>query len=317
MPAARILRALLKQGDMMQVISDGRTSKSLKVGSGRHAFTLIELLVVIAIIAILAAILFPVFAKAREKARQTTCASNEKQLALAVLQYIQDYDETFPATWDSNRNPGSNWAVQIYPYVKSYQVYVCPSNAAAAALTQSGQYMGTSGGNGNSISSIPISYMMNQCLGFVNGGQWNYGPYHSEAAISEPSSKALILETTYSNASTGWDNWAECGGNAACTASNFTTTQIYSTWFAGHTGMMNVAFLDGHVKAEQPTTLFTPINQIGSIAHDVNDWTTNDPNCGNNAGNYTDPVDGIKALNCNAVSPSLVAAAAGVETKYK
>ena len=65
----------------------------------RRGFTLIELLVVIAIIAILAAILFPVFAKAREKARQITCTSNEKQLGLAFLQYVQDYDETYPSTY--------------------------------------------------------------------------------------------------------------------------------------------------------------------------------------------------------------------------
>ncbi len=66
----------------------------------RTAFTLIELLVVIAIIAILAAILFPVFQKVREKARQTSCASNEKQLGLAFLQYNQDYDETFPGSFE-------------------------------------------------------------------------------------------------------------------------------------------------------------------------------------------------------------------------
>ncbi len=89
-----------------------------------RGFTLIELLVVIAIIAILAAILFPVFAKAREKARQTSCLSNEKQLGLGFLQYAQDYDEFYPG-----RNIGdkaSNWAYAIYPYVKSVGVYQCP-----------------------------------------------------------------------------------------------------------------------------------------------------------------------------------------------
>jgi prepilin-type N-terminal cleavage/methylation domain-containing protein/prepilin-type processing-associated H-X9-DG protein len=83
-------------------------------------FTLIELLVVIAIIAILAAILFPVFAQAREKARQITCVSNEKQMGLAMLQYVQDYDETFPVGqyYDANGNP-LDWQNAIYPYVKN------------------------------------------------------------------------------------------------------------------------------------------------------------------------------------------------------
>ncbi len=85
-----------------------------------RGFTLIELLVVIAIIAILAAILFPVFAKAREKARQITCLSNEKQMGLGMLQYIQDYDESFPIGQyrDANNNP-LDWQNAIYPYMKT------------------------------------------------------------------------------------------------------------------------------------------------------------------------------------------------------
>lgn len=108
----------------------------------RTAFTLIELLVVIAIIAILATILFPVFASAREKARQTMCLSNEKQLSLAILQYIQDYDETMvPAINCTPQTMGGapwcgnglqSWVVTVYPYVKtsdygSNTVWLCPS----------------------------------------------------------------------------------------------------------------------------------------------------------------------------------------------
>ena len=101
--------------------------------SQKHAgFTLIELLVVIAVIAILAAILFPVFQKVRENARRASCQSNEKQLGLAFTQYEQDSDELFP---DGTAGPGngcSGWAGQIYSYIKSTQVYKCPDDASVS-----------------------------------------------------------------------------------------------------------------------------------------------------------------------------------------
>src|SRR5688500_16216487 len=89
----------------------------------RHAFTLIELLVVIAIIAILASILFPVFARAREKARQIACLSNERQVGLAFQQYLQDNDEAFPF----NKDP-LPWIDTVQPYLKNREVYRCPSD---------------------------------------------------------------------------------------------------------------------------------------------------------------------------------------------
>ena len=97
-----------------------------------NGFTLIELLIVIAIIAILAAILFPVFATAREKARQTTCSSNLKQLGLAMVQYTQDYDEC-PPNGSSKTWSVWGWAGQIYPYVKSKAAYVCPDDLTPGA----------------------------------------------------------------------------------------------------------------------------------------------------------------------------------------
>lgn len=105
----------------------------MKGFSKRKGFTLIELLVVIAIIAILAAILFPVFAKAREKARQSSCQSNLKQLGLAFQQYSQDWDERYPNSWMIDNVSGglliSAWDQQISQYVKSPGVYKCPSNS--------------------------------------------------------------------------------------------------------------------------------------------------------------------------------------------
>jgi prepilin-type N-terminal cleavage/methylation domain-containing protein/prepilin-type processing-associated H-X9-DG protein len=101
----------------------------------RNAFTLIELLVVIAIIAILAAILFPVFAQAREKARQMSCLSNFKQAATGVMMYIQDYDETMvpvnagstTGCWGCGK-PDAVWPELIQPYVKNTQILICPSD---------------------------------------------------------------------------------------------------------------------------------------------------------------------------------------------
>ncbi|HEY3333558.1 MAG TPA: DUF1559 domain-containing protein [Capsulimonadaceae bacterium] len=107
------------------------TSDKNPSGARRRAaaFTLIELLVVIAIISILAAILFPVFATARDKARQTACASNTKQIGLAFFQYTQDYDETWtPLIYGTNQG----WAGRIYPYTKSTNIYSCPSDSTSA-----------------------------------------------------------------------------------------------------------------------------------------------------------------------------------------
>ena len=92
----------------------------------RRAFTLIELLVVIAIIAILAAILFPVFARAREKARQSSCLSNTKEITLAALMYSSDYDETIAIGWE-NGGEASYWYPRWDPYTKNVQIFSCPS----------------------------------------------------------------------------------------------------------------------------------------------------------------------------------------------
>ena len=108
-----------------------------RIGRERQAFTLIELLVVIAIIAILAAILFPVFAQAREKARQTSCLSNTKQMGLGVMMYTQDYDETMPPAHYYNDPTQTSaldatgihqWTGMTQPYVKNKGIYICPSD---------------------------------------------------------------------------------------------------------------------------------------------------------------------------------------------
>ncbi len=126
--------------------------------NGKAAFTLIELLVVIAIIAILAAILFPVFARARENARRSSCQSNLKQIGLGALQYIQDYDEKYPTSYINT--PGQpRWLQVIQPYVKSTQVFACPSN------TDNSKILYPTAG---AYPAIPASYAGNQHI-FLDG----------------------------------------------------------------------------------------------------------------------------------------------------
>ena len=114
--------------------------------SGRRArgFTLIELLVVIAIIAILAAILFPVFARARENARKSNCQSNLKQIGTALMMYVQDYDEYTPASWlGTNDQNGTIWPDLLVPYTKNMEMFNCPSSTIKVGKDSVGKFLRT------------------------------------------------------------------------------------------------------------------------------------------------------------------------------
>ncbi|MDR3706830.1 MAG: DUF1559 domain-containing protein [Capsulimonadaceae bacterium] len=154
----------------------------MRSDAGRQeGFTLIELLVVIAIIAILAAVLFPVFAQAREKARAAACLSNEKQLGLAIVQYVQDYDERLPC---GNNSLGEGWSSQIYPYVKSLAAFACPDDTTPSTT-------------GPSYSLI--SYAANLAVFAYNTGTIANLGQNQAATISQfnaASSTVLLFEVT-------------------------------------------------------------------------------------------------------------------------
>lgn len=236
-------------------------------------FTLIELLVVIAIIAILAAILFPVFGRARENARKSSCQSNLKQLGLGIQQYAQDYDETYPASyvWTGAAwaSPRLTWKAMIEPYVKSTQVYSCPSNR------QNQQSDGSPSPLTNAI--FPRSYAAvgesNSSAGqdFGNGSSGNGAAMPGDSAgvrLSRFTNTAQTIMVVDSGHPTGNGTQSDTVLWGGCSGSD--PINVF-----GHMGRPNMLFADGHVKSmklEQtvaPVNLWslnnTPMNTSGSL----------------------------------------------------
>jgi len=209
-------------------------SVSRKHLGGKRGFTLIELLVVIAIIAILAAILFPVFARARENARRASCSSNLKQIGLGLLQYSQDYDEKFMTDWDGVHS----YKQSIQPYLKSAQIWACPSNPANSQVSFAAD-------PAQNLPAIVRSYAANPRL--ISPGWAGSSPTLS--FIKEPSQKIIVADSTYEWA-VMYTDWLAPGRH-----------DMRDNSFAGHLGTMNLLFVDGHVKSMLPTRTGMPYNR--------------------------------------------------------
>ncbi|MGD9496757.1 MAG: prepilin-type N-terminal cleavage/methylation domain-containing protein [Armatimonadota bacterium] len=219
----------------------------------RRGFTLIELLVVIAIIAILAAILFPVFARAREKARQTTCLSNVKEIDLAIIMYCNDYDESLPFLYNVPAVGPRYGLIQItQPYISNWQIHDCPS----ADQRTSQSYLG----------HRSYGYNVGTFIVFSTGGT-----PRRLALIRRPAEIVMMGDVCHDpNApGRGWypsagpfrcdpdgSNCKTCGGTHNSMYGNHNWERPGFNFIERHNGTCNVGFFDGHVKAMKHMTMY-------------------------------------------------------------
>jgi prepilin-type N-terminal cleavage/methylation domain-containing protein/prepilin-type processing-associated H-X9-DG protein len=225
-------------------------SKGVIIGNEkRHTkgFTWIELLIVIAIIAILAAILFPVFARARENARRASCQSNLKQSALGMMMYTQDYDERMPYGWSGyslylNGSSPYAWADSLQPYLKSTQVLQCPSETNSPNTV-----VGYNGATPSAVRPGYSDYFMNIAAQNI-----------SDAAFNSPSLTILLGDGDNGNSNNNFDGCSDNPANqdyapfgSACSTSQSYIVDPYTLSAPApgrHLDGANYAFVDGHVK---------------------------------------------------------------------
>jgi len=255
----------------------------MKCSKERHSkgFTLVELLVVIAIISILASILFPVFARARENARRASCMSNLKQIGLAVMQYTQDFDEHLPTKFNyypttgvyklPNGQPSPSmailWYMEIYPYIKNYQVYNCPSDSLQTYKGDYGSWFSYAVNDRK-----PLVCTSNCGVDMFPGNSLGGNASTSLSAIDDVSGTIMITDAKYytvyfDHALT--ESQATATDLGACTpGSPYNFSGCIS---ARHLGTANVLFADGHVKSMQWQKIL-----VSTSVNTYRYWTSSD-----------------------------------------
>jgi len=252
--------------------------------SKKSGFTLIELLVVIAIIAILAAILFPVFAQARAAARKTACLSNMKQIGLGLGMYVQDHDETFPMRYldgwpyDATSKPVFedgvlvSWKNSISPYIKSKDIFKCMSNPTAQKGDWITQQATGQGGEGKFAGG----YSMWLPDGPWFTGQLGHGASYPQAiaGIEYCSNSLIILETSWRFPDAGpYLSYCEPALSAGCAGNPITPGP--SSWNSGHSKKAcNITYMDGHAKYRHLIDTFNETGGTGAVGG-LNEWRFN------------------------------------------
>jgi len=220
-------------------------------------FTLIELLVVIAIIAILAAILFPVFGRARENARRSSCQSNVKQIMLGVLQYVQDNDERYPFGHNQGGGAGGgyqNWYIGTDPYLKSRQIFSCPSDSSTVGAGNTGLYAAPNGFHVSYAANVWIS-QQSQGLNIAAIESPSTVAYIADAGRAADGPNGTITPTSPEKPYSGLRMLVDPVGGYLPFATSATDNNFMGP-IARHLDTVVVGFADGHVKSLRPNSWY-------------------------------------------------------------
>jgi prepilin-type N-terminal cleavage/methylation domain-containing protein/prepilin-type processing-associated H-X9-DG protein len=282
----------------------------------KRGFTLIELLVVIAIIAILAAILFPVFAKVREKARQTSCLSNEKQLGIAFVQYTNDWDSKWPAGFAATgqtagpATEGMGWASLVYPYLKSTAVFKCPDDNTQPGAGGNSVVSYAFNSNISGEADAALNSNVQTVLAYeVNGVTANVATAYPIAGYDGTSAQTAKADVSNASlADNGIDTTGILYGDNAAYPPTSTTNTTYLTYASGDMGNLPV------VTTAASGSILNILLGVGTAANSLSNGNYENPPAGNGGihsggANYLEADGHAKWLRPASVSPGASATA--------